>query len=157
MNNEVIKAMNRKPTKAHNVKKWWSKNGYKVMRVIFFPVWAVVWSKEKITHWLNAHTEWSENRVVEILNYYIPRYAEWDKEKKSFYFFDNGYGWSMHFAKKYLKLKDRRFWKKYANWSGSRIRDYLLYVFELEGFTKELGDCHDGWTEVTFTMNETED
>ena len=36
MNNEVIKAMNRKEKK-HTFRKWWSNNGYKVLRVIFSP------------------------------------------------------------------------------------------------------------------------
>lgn len=152
MNNEVIKAMNKKSTKESNFKKWWRKNSYKVWRVVFFPVWAFVWSKDKIKAYLNSCTEWSERRANEILNYYIPRYAEWDNKDKTFYFFDNGYGWSMGLAKKYLKLKDRRFWKLYAGWGGGQVRDYLIDNFELEGFTKKIGNCYDGWTEVTFTM-----
>ena len=98
----------------------------------------------------------NEGRANEILSYYVPRYAKWDNEDKTFYLFDNGYGWSMGFAKKYLKLKDRRFWKLYASWGGGRVRSYLINNFELEGFTKEVGNCYDGWTEITFTMK-TED
>jgi hypothetical protein len=26
--------------------------------------------------------------------------------------------------------------------------------FELEGFTKELGNCSEGWTEISFILNE---
>ena len=33
MNNEVIKAMNKKETKIDKIRKWWSNNGYKVMSV----------------------------------------------------------------------------------------------------------------------------
>lgn len=152
MNNEVIKAMNKKTRKGSNFKKWWRKNGYKVWRIVLFPLWACVWSKDKIKAYLNSRTEWNEDRVNEILNYYVPRYAKWNNEDKTFYFFDNGYGWSMSFAKKHLKLKDRRFWKLYASWFGGRIRDYLINNFELEGFTKEVGNCDEGWTEITFTM-----
>lgn len=152
MNNEVIKAMNKKPRKESNFKKWWRKNSYKVWRIVLFPVWAFVWSRDKINDYLNSSTEWNESRANEILNYYIPRCADWDNEDKTFYLFDNGYGWSMGFAKKYLKLKDRRFWKLYASWCGGRVRDYLINNFELEGFTKEVGNCYDGWTEITFTM-----
>ena len=35
MNKEAIKAMNKRETKIDNLRKWWGKNGYKVMRVIF--------------------------------------------------------------------------------------------------------------------------
>ena len=38
MNVEAIKAMNKKETKSDAIRKWWNKNGYKVMRVIFFPI-----------------------------------------------------------------------------------------------------------------------
>lgn len=150
MNPEIIKAMNRKNEKRH-ICDWWHKNGYKVMRVVLFPVWGYAWARGKIKNKLNARTEWSNERANEILNYYVPRNADWDEETKSLYFFDNGYGWSMCHAKKHLKLKDRRFWNKFSGW---RIRDYLVNQFELEGFTKKLGDCSCGWTEICFNMNE---
>ena len=154
MNKEVVKAMNKKENRFNAIKKWWNKNGYKVMRVVLFPVWFGLKAKEKITSYLNSREEWSEERVKEILNYYIPRLADWNEEDKSFYFFDNGYGWSIGLAKKYLKRKDRRFWNIYNGWSGGKIRSYLIDEFELEGFKKEVGNCSDGWTEIAFRMIE---
>ena len=154
MNKEVIKAMNKKENRFNAIKKWWDKNGYKVMRVVLFPVWFGIKAKEKITSYLNSREEWSEERVKEILNYYIPRLADWDEEDKSFYFFDNGYGWSIGLAKKYLKRKDRRFWNIYNGWNGGKIRSYLIDECELEGFKKEVGNCSDGWTEIAFRMIE---
>ena len=149
MNAEIIKAMNRKNEK-HPIRDWWRKNGYKVWRVVLFPIWVPVWAKDKIKSKLNARIEWSEERVKEILNYYVPRECFWNEEKQELYFFDNGYGWSMYCAKKHLKIKDRAFWNKYRGWTGGKIREYLLNTFELEGFTKELGCCADGWTEIYF-------
>ena len=154
MNKEVVKAMNKKENRFNAIKKWWNKNGYKVMRVVLFPVWLGIKTKEKITSYLNSREEWSEERVKEILNYYIPRLADWDEEDKCFYFFDNGYGWSIGLAKKYLKRKDRRFWNIHNGWSGGKIRSYLIDEFELEGFEKEVGNCSDGWTEIAFRMIE---
>lgn len=154
MNKEVVKAMNKKENRFNAIKKWWDKNGYKVMRVVLFPIWLGIKTKEKITSYLNSREEWSEERVKEILNYYIPRLADWNEEDKSFYFFDNGYGWSIGLAKKYLKRKDRRFWNIYNGWSGGKIRSYLIDEFELEGFEKEVGNCSEGWTEITFRMIE---
>ena len=150
MNKEVVKAMNKKENRFNAIKKWWDKNGYKVMRVVLFPVWFGIKAKEKITFYLNSREEWSEERVKEILNYYIPRLADWNEEDKSFYFFDNGYGWSIGLAKKYLKRKDRRFWNLHNGWNGGKIRSYLIDEFELEGFEKEVGNCSDSWTEIAF-------
>ena len=153
MNTEVIKAMNKKETKIDELSKWWDKNGHKVMRVILFPVWWGIKAKEKITFYLNSREEWSEERAKEILNYYIPRNAEWNAEDKCFYFFDNGYGWSMN-VKRYIKRKDRHFWNVHRGFGGGKIRSYLINKFELEGFKKEVGDCSTGWTEITFTIIE---
>ena len=153
MNVEIIKAMNRKKKK-HTFRKWWNKNGYKIMRVIFFPIWCGIKIKEKIEPYLNRKYEWNDERAQEILNYYIPRIAEWDEEDKSFYFFDNGMGWSMKHYQKKLKIRDRKWWRYNQGAWGGKIRDYLIENFELEGFTKEIGDCSDSWTEICFKMIE---
>lgn len=154
MNKEVIKAMNKKEVEIGKFRKWWNKNGYKVMRVILFPIWWGIKAKAKIDYHLNSREKWSEERVKEILNYYVPRLADWDEEDKCFYFFDNGYGWSIGFAKKYLKRKDHRFWNIYNGCCGGMIRSYLIDEFELEGFEKEIGSCLNGWTEIAFRMIE---
>lgn len=152
MNAEVIKAMNKKESK-HTFRKWWSKNGYKVNRVIFFPIWIGTVVVKKIQKKLNARQVWSEERVKAILDYYVPRKAEWCAEDKTFYFFDNGMGWG-NLAKRYIKRKDRRWWNNHRGWVGGKIRDYLINDYEIAGFTKEVGNCADGWTEVSFTMIE---
>lgn len=157
MTKETIKAMNKKPTKLDAFHNWWSDYGYIVLRVLLFPVWAIVWSYEKIEAYIDKRMEWSEARAAEILGYYIPRVSTWDAEAKEFYFFDNGRGWNMKYiCRKYIKLRDRKFWKKYAGGWGYKMREYLINTFELEGFTKELGDCSD-YTEITFKLIETED
>ncbi len=152
MTNEVIKAMRGK--KEHKIRKWWNKNSYKILRVILFPFWIGSLMLKKIHVWLNSKENWNEERAAKILNYYIPRNSEWDAENKTFYFYDNGLGWNIKLAKKYLKLKDRRFWKVNCAWWGGEMRSFLMDKFELEGFTKELGNCSDGWTEISFTLND---
>lgn len=149
MNPEIIKAMNKKEKK-NTFRKWWNKNGYIVMRVVFFPIWIATIIKEKVEKWLNSRNAWNEERANQIFNYYVPHKAEWDNEDKTFYFFDNGYGWGIYHAKRYLKRKDRRFWQV----NHFDIRRYLINDFELEGFTKEKGDCSNGWTELIFKMIE---
>ena len=155
MNPEIIKAMNRKNEK-HPVRDWWEKNGYKVWRVVLFPIWWPMRLWERLySKWYaacNARQVWSDERANEILSYYIPRRAEWGEEEQTFFFFDNGMGWGFHSAKKYLNWKDRCWWKKFCGWAGGRIRVYLINQFELEGFTKEIGDCSEGWTEVNFVL-----
>lgn len=156
MNAEVIKAMNKKETKMDTIRKWWRKNGCKIMRVVLFPVWACVWTKDKVINYLNSRCEWSDERAQEILSYYVPRMAEWDAEDKSFYFTDNGMGWGMKYHQRKLKLHDRRWWNRHRGFWGGEIRTYLIEKFEMEGFEKIVGDTYDSWTEITFKMIEEE-
>ena len=74
MNKEIVKAMQGK--KEHKARKWWRKNGYKVWRVVLFPLWIGELLKNKINKRLNSKEQWNEERANEILNYYIPRCAE---------------------------------------------------------------------------------
>lgn len=142
MNKEIIKAMQGK--KEHKARKWWRKNGYKVWRVILFPAWFYV----LFNNWRNNRLIWSEERANKILSYYVPRAAVWDEKNQSFGFFDNGMRWGFGLAKKYLKRKDYRFWKKW-NW---KIKDFLENKFELEGFTKINNYRWEGWTDISFLL-----
>lgn len=155
MNNEIekgiVKQKREKEKKEHpnSIKKWWRKNDYKVNRIIFFPIWIPIKISKKITTYLNKKEVWSEERAQEILNYYIPYSADWNEEEKTFYYFNNGYGWDIYFSKKYLKFKDRRFWKVHTGLSRE-LRDYLIEKYELEGFKKIIKNTSDGWTEILF-------
>ena len=80
-NKEIIKAINKKEKK-HNFRRWWNSNGYKIMRIIFFPVWIIAKILKKIDDSLNSRNKWSEERAKEIFDYYIPRKANWDNENK---------------------------------------------------------------------------
>lgn len=154
MNNEVIKAMNKKEnTYRIRVRKWWNNNSHYVFRVIFFPLWLVTLALEQYAKWQHKRQVWDTERAKEIFDYYIPRRAHWNEDEKTFYFFDNGCGWSYSSAKKYLKRKDRMFWKIHCGCFGGELKPFLIKEFELEGFTKELLDCADGWTEIVFHLN----
>lgn len=152
MNKEIIKAMQGK--NEHKAHRWWNKNNYKVFRIIFFPIWVIMVLKDKIVTYLDSKEKWDEKRADKIFNYFIPRRAEWDNEEKCFYYFNNGLGWSLTYAKKFLKRKDRRFWKVNCGWYGGKMRKYLIEQFQLEGFTKEVRDTWDDWTDISFKLIE---
>ena len=130
MNKEIIKAMNKRETKIDKARKWWSNNGYKVKRVIFFPVCLGIITRDKITLYLNSREKWDEERVKEILNYYVPRVAEWDKKHKRFYFFDNRCGWSINYAKKYAAENNKKSIKLDCNMKRGKLRE----LYEKNGF-----------------------
>lgn len=153
MNPDVRKAieMAKKEPPKHTIRKWWDKNGYKVNRVILFPLWLGALANEKMQAKLNERTTWSEERTIELLNYYIPRASDWDEVHQCIWYFNNGC-WSLACAKKHLKRKDYRYWKcnLYA------IRDYLIKTYEMEGFEKEVnGDYSE--TDICFYLKKDEE
>lgn len=149
MNKEVMKAMN-KGNKESVVCETFKKVAYGTLRVVTLPLYGVSLVRNKVDNWNYNRLLWNDKKAEEILNYYIPRVAEWDKEEKAFYMFDNGMGW----REKNIKLKDRKWWKKFARPFGGKVRKYLINDFELEGFSKEVRDCSNGWTEVVFVLND---
>lgn len=72
MNKEIEKAMNRKESKTFHFYGWWIRNGYKVMRVVLFPMWVCMCGKRKINNYLNSKCKWDEERANKILSYYVP-------------------------------------------------------------------------------------
>lgn len=154
MNKEVIKAMKRS-TKKHRARNWRKEVRRKIGR--FFSQLVRPYYDLKVwKHNRNVKRyAWNEEKAKAILNYYIPRKARWLADDDALYFFDNGYGWRIGQAKKYLKRKDRKFWKyNTMGLFGDKMRKYLIEKFELEGFDKEVGDIFDGCTTVTFWLKE---
>lgn len=144
MNKEVAKIIKEKE-KEKTFKKFWQKNGYKIFKIIFFPIWLFFRIQEKINKKLNSREIWSESRANEILTYFVPRYSEWDKEEEALFYYNNSaYGSGKRFTRKYIKRKDRRFWRL----NYLKILGYLIEKFELEGFIKSV--------EETYYYNETE-
>lgn len=151
MTKETMKVIQNKQ-KRHPYHDWWQKHGYKVLRVIFFPIWFFIVVIEKIHNKVYTNIDWDEERVNKVLNYYIPRVSTWKPKEKVFYFFDNGFGWNLCFAKKHLKRKERRFWKKFTGLAGGEIKEYLIKSFELEGFNKEIISTWSTTLEIIFTQ-----
>lgn len=150
MNKEIEKAMNRKESKTFHFYGWWIRNGYKVKRVVLFPIWVYMCGKEKINNYLNSKCEWSEEKANEILSYYIPRRSIWNAEEEYFLFWDNGENWSQKFNLKRIKIKDRRWWKNNAKIQGWKMKNYLIEKFEMEGFKKIIGDMDNGFISIYF-------
>ena len=132
------------------VKKWWNNNGYIVLRVLLFPFWIVCIIDNKIQKKIWNNINFSTERTLKILEYYIPRRAEWCEDDNVLYFFDNGYGWEWYYAKKYVKLKDKKYWKRYNGFCGGLIKECLVHDFELEGFEKRILQNCDGRIEIKF-------
>lgn len=151
MNKETLKAINEKSKEPSKIKKWWKKNKYKVLEIIFSPIRAIYFLSQKISNWLDSRVEWNEERAIKILDYYVVNYSKWNEKDKTFDFFDTGIGWTYKKnIKVFVKRKDRRFWKLHYR----KIKEVLVNKYELEGFSKEVCDYDYSTVSILFTMQE---
>lgn len=157
MNQEVLKAMNKSNKEKFSVKV--KKVLKKIDKIILYPVCLMCEGFDelgaKYQKWQASKNEWDEARAKEIFDYFIPRRCNWNEKDKTFYYFNNGYGWDMAIAKKYLKRKDRTFWKIHCGWWGNEMRKYLCEKYELEGFRKIVyHNYNPHFTEISFKLIE---
>lgn len=110
-------------------KKWWGNNGYKVMRVILFPIWICAWAYEKIKDYNWKNTTFSAARAKEFCDWYLPRHI--NKTENGYYYYNNGYGFG-----KARRRKDKVFVSKYKY----DLLQYIKNEYEIEGYTKRVID-----------------
>lgn len=112
------------------LRKWWSNNGYKVLRVVLFPVWAVIWSSRKIQEKRDRVLQWSDERATAILDKTLPSLLE-NEDGALWYCSD----WRTHFYnRKGIHGKNKRFAYKY----NARIHVFLFEKYQIEGYEKTI-------------------
>lgn len=108
MNKEIIKAINKTEKKAKKTAKktYFSLNT--LQKILVFPLKMCDTIRHKIHTKRYAKIVWDEKRVDEILNYFIPRRASWDKENKEFDFCYNSCVWTISKTLKLVKRKRQK-------------------------------------------------
>lgn len=122
----LIKVQRRNP-----VCEWWGRNGYKVWRVVLFPVWAVIWSKNKIEEKRYNALKWDDERATTILDKTLPSLLDKDEDGTLWYFSD----WRPYFYnRRGIHGKNKRFAYKY----NATICEFLFEKYQIEGYEKTI-------------------
>ena len=129
-------------------KKWWDKNGYKILRILLFYIWIpmLIIDKIKSKNYKKIYNngEVSVDWLKKFCDTYLPGIC--DKTENGYYFFNNGYGFGGY---KFIKRKDR----KIASMHCSILLYYIVNKYEIEGYDKNIlssGGYYESGYEVEF-------
>jgi hypothetical protein len=136
----------RQVKREHVVREWWNENGYKVMRVVLYPLYVGYRVAEKYKEKQGEKLVWSEEQAKEVLDRNIPKICEtFDSDGLEV----NTRTFLWNNKMKEFARKDRKWIRKFRN----QLVNYLINDYEIEGSDKEFDDCFGGYREgyVIFT------
>lgn len=151
MNNSIEKARAKYQKKQNNkLRKWWLKNDYKVLRVLFFYIWFPCWLWEKYKDYSYTSTAWSSEKAKKYLDMLVPYLTRCDEQHEEILFTDADdmggiqFYWSFSriYKNKYRKAKD--FIIKFNN----KVKEYIINEYQIDGYKKMTVDSYKLWNEA---------
>lgn len=128
--------------KKHPVHTWWNKNGYKVMRILLWPVWLCIKINEKRYANMEKKAAFSKEQAKTILDRYLPsifakelQYLEDDEPRGVLLTTASDYGYHLRFYSDLRIPKRKKRDIAFRNKFFSQILDYLWTEYEIEGWT----------------------
>lgn len=142
-----------KQSKKRDIERWWNKNKYTFMKIIFFPVWIFVLAMDKIGE-LNRKRErdligknFSEEKCKKMLDKAVPKLAlascrdisklimittVWDAGGINFRDFED----SSHLSKREIK---------YFRRCSPYLNSYITYDYQIDGYSKMVVGTTEEW------------
>lgn len=120
---------------ASGKRSWWNKNGYKVNRVILWPLWVTIKLNEKY----KTRQQPNFKRIKKYLDKYLPERARgyWDKKLNGFGIIERDWD------NEYLLIDSTNliFYRhsrayKYCQRHKKTIQEYIFNEYQIDGFTK---------------------
>ncbi len=99
--------------------------------VLFTPLIPFVWTYDKWKEYLWESCQWSEKKASKVLDYVLPYFLDYDKQKDEYSYCNKWAYTGWRFAKRVplgLKTFTRKFTKE--------IKDYLFNEYEKDGYDK---------------------
>lgn len=99
--------------------------------ILFTPLIPFVWAYDKWKEYLWESCQWSEKKASKVLDYVLPYYLDYNKERDDYYYCSrwNYTGWK--FAK-HVPISLKTFTRKYIR----EIKDYLFNEYQKDGYKK---------------------
>jgi hypothetical protein len=136
MNNSIIKAKE-KADKKHPIRSWWSKNNYKVLRVIFFPAWIYYILREKYKDKNYASLTYTPELCKKYLDKVLPNMvAHYCEDAKIFLISDSDDMGDIEFYDFWQYRKQNKKYKKFFVKFEYKIKEYILNEYEIDGYSK---------------------
>ena len=136
MDKKILKAKE-EHDKVRPVRKWWSKNGYKVWRVVLFPAWIHYALKEKSNNKLHDELKFSTDMCKTYLDKVMPiMVAHYCEDASCFLISDSDYMGDISFSNFRNRAKVNKKYTRFFLKFSKQVREYILNEYQIDGYEK---------------------
>lgn len=148
MNDKLIKAKE-KHDKKHPIKSWWRKNGYKIMRVILFPIWISYEIKTRLKDKWYKELEFSPEVCKAYLDKVLPgMVAHYCEDAKCFLISNTDDMGDIQFCyfwqSSQINKKYESFFLKFTR----LCEEYILNNYQIDGYQKMVLLNYSDWKQA---------
>ena len=147
MKNKIEKQVAKKQRRKNNkLRKWWSKNDYKVWRVLLFWLWIPIKLFRKINERKYKATQYSDQITKKYLDKVLPYLVSyWDEDPSRFLFTTasdmGGISFRALMSLPSRYSKQRRYFTKFYQ----DVKEYILKTYEIDGYEKFTIFTYNDW------------
>lgn len=145
--NKIEKAKAKYQKRQNNkLRKWWNKNDYKVLRVLFFYIWIPTWLCEK--HRANKYRKlvWLPETAKKYLDKVLPYLVRNETEHEEILFTNADDMGGIKFYWSFSRLEKVKRYKTAARYLckfNQQVKQFIIEEYQIEGYQKMILD---NWT-----------
>ena len=137
---------------------WWRNNGYKINRIIFFPIWIFIYLSEKYKNKRYESIMFSEEYCKKCIDKMLPKFIlHYNEDKYCILISDcNDFGYITFYDlcfNTYLKnhgcKKEIIFTNKFYN----NVKEYIINKYQIDGYNKMIMSNYKEWNEAKDKFN----
>ena len=148
--NNIEKQFQKKEKRQNSpVRKWWSKNGYMVARIVFFYIWIPIWVHEKIKDARYKNLKYDDNITKKYLDKVMPNLVAHYGYSPNIILFHNtndfgGIRFYYDLCSNWMAgkfKKETRYFTKFHR----RVQEYIIEEYQIDGYKKMVLDNWIDW------------
>lgn len=149
MNNIERQFQKQERKRNSSMRKWWSRNGYKVCRVVFFYIWIPVFVYEKIKDAQYKNLKYDNNTTKKYLDKVMPKLVSHYEESPNLILFHNtsdfgGIRFYWDLCSNWMTRKFKKETKYFAKFHGL-VQKYIIEEYQIDGYEKMVLDNWIDW------------
>lgn len=149
MNNIERQFQKQERKRNSSMRKWWSKNSYKVCRVVFFYIWIPVFVYEKIKDAKYKNLKYDNNTTKKYLDKVMPKLVSHYEESPNLILFHNtsdfgGIRFYWDLCSNWMTRKFKKETKYFSKFYGL-VQKYIIEEYQIDGYEKMVLDNWIDW------------
>jgi hypothetical protein len=152
--NKIEKQFQKKEQKKNNkIRKWWSKNSYKVFRVVFFYIWIPALIHKKLKDSRYKKLEYDDKITKKYLDKVMPKLVPYCLDTPAYILFHNtnDFGGIRFYWDLCSNWMARKFKKetKYFSKFHALVQNYIIEEYQIDGYEKMVLDNWNDWNRAS--------